>query len=92
MPDGHIYLAGLNSSTYPLPKVASECVIDPKSIMTLQKTAHKLLGEEYETIREGLCWRPVTKSGKPIVCDLAKKGEKGVFIAAGHGAWSISKA
>jgi len=91
MPDGHIYLAGLNSSTYPLPKIASERVIDPKSIAVLRRTAHKLLGDDFEVIREGVCWRPVAKRGVPIICDLAKKGERNVYVAAGHGAWGISK-
>ena len=91
MPEGHIYLAGLNSSTHPLPKVANEHVVDPKSIAVLRKTAHRLLGDEFEVVREGVCWRPVTESGLPIVCNLAKKGAKGVFIAAGHGVWGICK-
>ena len=63
MPDGHIYLAGLNSSTYPLPKVAHERVIDPSSIDILKKTAHNLLGDDFEVVREGVCWRPVARKG-----------------------------
>ena len=91
MPDGHIYLAGLNSSTYPLPKVANERVVDPTSIAVLKTTAHRLLGDELKVIRESVCWRPVASRGVPIVCDLAKKGEKDVYVAAGHGAWGICK-
>ena len=91
MPDGHIYLAGLNSSTYPLPNVANERVIDPKSITALKKTAHRLLGDDFKVVREGVCWRPVAKSGKPIICHLENKGELGVFLAVGHGAWGICK-
>ena len=89
MPDGHIYLAGLNSSTYPLPKTAHERIIDPKSIAVLKKTAHRLLGDDFEIIREGICWRPVAKKGVPIICSLGDKGERDVFLAAGHGAWGI---
>ena len=91
MPDGHIYLAGLNSSTYPLPKVASERVVDPESVAVLKKTAQKLLGDESEVIRESVCWRPVAKKGVPMICDLASKGERDVYLAAGHGAWGICK-
>ena len=53
MPDGHIYLAGLNSSSYPLPGIASERVIDQNSIETLRRTANRLLGDDIEIIREG---------------------------------------
>lgn len=90
MPDGHIYLAGLNSSTYHLPKIANERIIDPSSIEVLKKTAHNLLGDDFEVVREGVCWRPVAKRGVPIVADLKAKGEEGVIVSAGHGAWGIS--
>lgn len=86
MPDGHIYLAGLNSSTYKLPKVANERIIDPDSIATLTKTAHRLLGDDFEIVRQSVCWRPVAKRGVPIIAEL----EKGVILCAGHGAWGIS--
>lgn len=59
MPDGCIYLAGLNSSSYPLPKMADERVVDAKSIAVLKKTARRLLGDGFEVVREGVCWRPV---------------------------------
>ena len=91
MPDGYVYLAGLNSSTYPLPKVANERVIDQKSVAILKKTARKLLGDDFTVVREGVCWRPVARRGVPIICDLASKGENDVYVAAGHGAWGISK-
>ena len=100
---GHIYIAGLNSSSYSLPRVPTERVIDPASIVTLHKTAERLLGDGLVVEREGVCWRPVTRTGLPVVGPLmlrvAKdKGgwkdegeeEEGVFVAAGHGAWGIS--
>lgn len=52
--------------------------------------------KEIEVIREGLCFRPATPSGEPILCrvDEKKLGEiksrDGVFVAAGHGPWGIS--
>ena len=88
MPDGHIYLAGLNSSTYPLPQTVTERVVDPNSIAVLKKTAHRLLGDDFEVVRESVCWRPVAHKGVPIIADL--KGEQGVILCAGHGAWGIS--
>lgn len=90
MPDGHIYLAGLNSSTYPLPKVANESMVDQKSIAALKKTAHRLLGDDFVVVRESVCFRPVAKRGVPLVADLTESGEEGVYIAAGHGPWGIS--
>ena len=54
MPSGCIYLAGLNSASYPLPAVANERVIDAESIAVLKGTARKLLGEGLEVVREGV--------------------------------------
>ena len=61
------------------------------------------MGDGLVVEREGVCWRPVTPTGLPIVGPLilrmAKekggwkdggKEEIGVFVAAGHGAWGIS--
>ena len=90
MPNGEVYLAGLNSSTYPLPRLANERKLDPSAIATLKKTARRLLGDDAEVVRESVCWRPVTRRGVPVVCDMRSQGEKGVFVAAGHGAWGIS--
>ncbi|CAF9910121.1 MAG: hypothetical protein ALECFALPRED_006288 [Alectoria fallacina] len=90
MPDGCIYLAGLNSSTYPLPKIANERVVDDKSIAVLKKTAHKLLRDDFEVVREGVCWRPVARKGVPVIADLGDRGEEGVIVCAGHGPWGIS--
>lgn len=87
---GHIYVAGLNSSTYPLPDIATDRLISSDSIATLRKTAERLLGEELIVEREGVCWRPITRRGVPIVTNLGTSGENGVIVAAGHGAWGIS--
>lgn len=46
--------------------------------------------------REGVCWRPVTTRGTPVVGKLTNQGDKeekgkgDIYIAAGHGAWGIS--
>ena len=60
MPDGHIYLAGLNSSSYPLADTTSAGILDLESISALRETAQRLLVIEAETVRENVCWRPVT--------------------------------
>ncbi|KAI4259764.1 MAG: hypothetical protein LQ352_000570 [Teloschistes flavicans] len=85
---GHIYIAGLNGQ-YPLPKLATERVIDPEAIKTLKETSERLLGKgEFEVERESLCFRPVTRKGLPIVGPV--RNEEGVWVAAGHGPWGIS--
>ena len=93
MPNGEVYLAGLNSSTYSLPKIANERKIDAVSIETLKKTARRLVGDDVEIMRESVCWRSVGKRGVPVITELAEKiGEEGkdVYLAAGHGPWGIS--
>jgi glycine/D-amino acid oxidase-like deaminating enzyme len=52
------------------------------------------------TVREGLCFRPVSSKGTPIIAKIADKdlggvksgkdGNGGVWIASGHGPWGIS--
>lgn len=101
---GEIYVAGLNSSSITLPRVATEAKIDPEAVRQLKETGTRMLGldggEESKVLveREGLCFRPVTEWGEPIVCRLpeAELGDGvqgqggGVFVAAGHGPWGIS--
>ena len=67
----------------------------------LKKIASTLIKSEgdLEVVRSGLCFRPVTNSGLPILCRVpddrlgvsTRSGaEGGVFVAAGHGPWGIS--
>ncbi|KAH8661932.1 FAD dependent oxidoreductase [Xylariales sp. PMI_506] len=106
---GDLYIGGLNSATEPLPTLANESKanISSSSIATLRQTARRYLGlgetdaDDLEVVREGLCFRPVTDTGIPIVSRVPEGslGEKvgarpapegGVYIAAGHGPWGIS--
>lgn len=104
---GEIYVAGLNDPGLPLPERATDAKIDPKSIEEMKQVAQNLLGQDgtdvsdLEVVREGVCFRPVTQRGVPILCRIAdedlggnietRPGEDGgVFIAAGHGPWGIS--
>lgn len=96
---GDIWLGGLNSSTLPLPNLASDAfgMISRSSIQTLTEVAKSLCGNDVEVIREGLCFRPVSATGAPIVAkidehDLGEgpKPKRGVFVATGHGPWGIS--
>jgi len=102
---GEIYIAGLNNPSLPLPKLATDSKIDESAVNRLKKSAQRLLGtpeklEEIEVIRKGLCFRPVTKKGTPILARIQDEalgglstrgaGEGGVWLAAGHGPWGIS--
>jgi glycine/D-amino acid oxidase-like deaminating enzyme len=94
-----IYIAGLNSSTLPLPTKATAAVPRGEDLETLKKVAVQLLGMEGEEEddlkieKEALCFRPVTESGIPIIAQLPNnKLNKGIniFVAAGHGPWGIT--
>ncbi|CAD0106768.1 unnamed protein product, partial [Aureobasidium uvarum] len=96
---GEIYIAGLNDSTIPLPALATEAKIEDSAISELKKTAERMCGvpgREIEVLREGLCFRPITPRGEPILCRVHEKelggvsSQSGVFVAAGHGPWGIS--
>lgn len=104
---GEIYVAGLNDAELPLPKLATDAKVEKGKTEVLGLAAQRLLGSEgggnagdLEVVREGLCFRPVTARGTPVIGRIAdeelgilgtKSGrEGGVFIAAGHGPWGIS--
>lgn len=96
---GEIYLAGVNSTSIPLPRLASEAQPHEKEMEKLKVTAKRMLGlstgeDDLEVIREGLCFRPVTRKGPPIVSRVPDAklgdglktqggGDGGVFVAAG---------
>lgn len=104
---GHIYIAGLNSSSTPLPRLPGDGQISDASISRLVEAAKALMGpssgaDDLEVVRKGLCFRPVTPWGLPIVSRIADEhlgggittragADGGVFVAAGHGPWGISQ-
>ncbi|AEO54912.1 hypothetical protein MYCTH_2298102 [Thermothelomyces thermophilus ATCC 42464] len=106
--DGHIYFSGLNSSTLPLPDAAAGKATPYKEdLAQLRQAAREILGtgpeaeDDLEVVREGLCFRPVTAWGTPIISRIrdgdlgagvvTRPGaEGGVYIAAGHGPWGIA--
>jgi glycine/D-amino acid oxidase-like deaminating enzyme len=96
---GEIYIAGLNNADIALPDLATEAVIEEEAIQELKRTAQRMCGipgREIEVLRQGLCFRPVTPSGEPILSKVDEKklggvrSRDGVFVAAGHGPWGIS--
>jgi hypothetical protein len=65
-------VAGLNSSTAPLPNKADQSVINDEDIEVLKEVARKILrlsddeSEAMEIVRTGHCFRPATNSGRPV--------------------------
>jgi glycine/D-amino acid oxidase-like deaminating enzyme len=104
--EGELYLAGLNSTTIPLPEVATDAKVIPEVVKQMRDCAAAMIGvvddKGVEVLREALCFRPVTSSGRPIISQVPdqKLGiafktrgdyEGGVFVATGHGAWGIAQ-
>ncbi|KIY00779.1 uncharacterized protein Z520_03444 [Fonsecaea multimorphosa CBS 102226] len=105
-----IWLGGLNDGSLPLPELASDvkAMIDPESIKSLRRTTMQLTGlanegdevnqDDLETVREGLCFRPVSQRGVPVLGKIPDHylglrpgaGGGSVWIASGHGPWGIS--
>ncbi|KAK1701200.1 FAD dependent oxidoreductase [Colletotrichum godetiae] len=103
---GNVYIAGLNSQSIPLPPLPGQAPISAEAIAKLKSTAARIIMNSndsetnLEVVREGLCFRPVTDSGAPILTRIPDDqlggiatrtgAEGGVFLAAGHGPWGIS--
>lgn len=102
---GEIWIGGVNDPSAALPEEATDAQVDRKSIDKLMDVARQLLGssgagDDLEVVREGVCFRPVTHSGQPILSkipdeelggiDTRPAPDGGVFVAAGHGPWGIS--
>jgi len=64
--NGDIYFAGLNSSTIPLPVIATDVHIIPSEVSKLERLSRVLIPDA-EVVSSGLCHRPVTNAGRPIV-------------------------
>ncbi|KAF2429154.1 nucleotide-binding domain-containing protein [Tothia fuscella] len=104
---GEIFFAGLNSAMIPLPNLPTDAKIEPEAIKQLKDTATALLGapgkeDDIKVVKEGLCFRPITPKGRPIIARIpdARLGgaistrsgaEGGVFVSAGHGPWGIAQ-
>ncbi|TFY71451.1 hypothetical protein EVG20_g1568 [Dentipellis fragilis] len=91
---GDIYLAGLNTTTIPVPELATDAAPTEEGIKLLEQAARQLLGDDkLDVIKTGFCHRPVTASGKPLLAalDKEKTGVTGsMWVCAGHGPWGIS--
>lgn len=101
-PNGVIYLAGVNSPEIPLPELATGAKPLDEPLEELKQLARRVIrtdGAELEVVRAGLCFRPVTPRGVPIITRISDRqlgvatrpgADGGVFVAVGHGPWGIS--
>lgn len=101
---GEIYVAGLNDASLEVPALATDATPDDHSIEELVHVAQNLLGQDgtdvsdLKVLRKGLCFRPVTPHGNPILAKIEAKyigltsgsNNAGVYVSAGHGPWGIS--
>ena len=92
-----IYVAGLNSSTLPLPALATDIRKNEKARKELRQITVQLSGaskegrdvneDDLKVVREGLCFRPVAPGGKPVLCKIndAHLGKNNAAMAEGGG-------
>lgn len=105
-----IWIGGLNDGNLALPEKAEQVkeLLDQESLKTLRSVMVRLFGkakekstlneDDLQTLDEGLCFRPASRSGKPVLAKMTETnlaGVKveaggGVYIASGHGPWGIS--
>lgn len=95
-----IWIGGLNDAGMKLPETAdgAKKMLSSKAIADLRRTTVVLTGlskegsevndDDLEVLREGLCFRPISRTGLPVIGEV--QGEQGVWIANGHGPWGIS--
>ena len=67
--------------------IGVELDVDIEAVDSDGEGLNKGMGKaELQVLREGLCFRPVTRRGVPIVAEVRPR----VWVAAGHGPWGIS--
>lgn len=69
---GELWVGGVNSAALPLPARAMDARPDRASIERIVAVARALCGDDVEVLQGGLCFRPNTPSGKPIVARVAE--------------------
>ncbi|CAP68092.1 uncharacterized protein PODANS_1_19560 [Podospora anserina S mat+] len=97
---GEVYFAGLNDSTLEVqdPEEGKARPLDEQKGLLREAVGDIIKGGDggLEVVREGLCFRPVTEWGAPIVSQITEEdlgisvGDGGVWVAAGHGPWGIA--
>lgn len=102
---GEIYLAGLNDPSISLPSPSAYSLPSSDSVDRLVSVAkflcdtesnkmHKI-GADFEVISRGLCFRPMTPKGTPVIGRIPLSGglygkNFRLWVGSGHGPWGIS--
>ena len=106
-----LWVGGLNDSAMKLPETAdaTPALIDKDKTEELRRAMIAMTGlsrdgddltvDDLKIKRESLCFRPLSKSGNPIIAKVPSSAlghgvemanDGGVYIASGHGPWGIS--
>lgn len=105
-----LWAGGVNDPSLRLPETANgaaalkdrekgeELRLAMVAMTGLSKEGYDLNIDDLEILKEGLCFRPVSNSGLPIVSKLPTGSlghdmlleNGGVYVASGHGPWGIS--
>ncbi|KAF2167753.1 hypothetical protein M409DRAFT_53724 [Zasmidium cellare ATCC 36951] len=86
---GEIYIAGLNSDSITLPESPEKAVVDEAAVEELKRVAEIFLGQDgtdvsdLEVVREGLCFRPVTRRGVPILTKVSDESLNAAGVGDG---------
>jgi glycine/D-amino acid oxidase-like deaminating enzyme len=83
---GEVYIAGVNTS-FVLPATPEDATPQKAEIDKLKEIADTVL-LDYTIGKEQLCFRPMTKSGKPYICPFP--GVNGVYVGTGHSYFGIT--
>ena len=102
---GEIYIAGLNDASIAPPSPSTCSLPTPDSVDRLTNVAKFLcdshsartrgIGTDLELVSRGLCFRPTTPKGTPVIGQIPLKsgGSYGkrfrLWVGSGHGPWGI---
>jgi len=102
---GEIYVAGINDASIPPPPPMTPRLPPSDSVDRLISVAELLCssgstkacegGTDFEVVSRGLCFRPTTQKGTPVIgqISLENGGSYGkkfrLWIGSGHGPWGI---
>ena len=102
---GEIYIAGLNDGSIPPPSPPAHSIPSSNSVDRLIDVARLLcdtgsikahgIGTDFEVVSRGLCFRPTTPRGMPVIGRIPLRGGSTygksfrLWIGSGHGPWGI---
>ena len=103
---GEIYLAGINDTSIPPPSPSTYSLPPTDSVDRLINVAKSLCDSDptkasgndtdFEVISRGLCFRPTTPKGTPVIGQIPLRGGGSygkrfrLWVGSGHGPWGIS--